>query len=87
MQRDPNAPSASVPEEILLKWEARGISRRDFLKFCTATTAALALPMTMMPKVAAALEADNRPSVIWLEFQGCTGDSEAFLRANQPTVV
>jgi len=85
MQRDPNAPSASVPEEILLKWEARGISRRDFLKFCTATTAALALPMTMMPKVAAALEADNRPSVIWLEFQGCTGDSEAFLRANQPT--
>lgn len=67
-------------------WEERGVSRRDFLKFCTAMTAALALPASFVPRIAAALESDNRPSVIWLEFQGCTGDSEAFLRAANPTV-
>ena len=84
MKRDHDVQSTSVPEEILQKWETRGISRRNFIKFCTATTAALALPMTFIPKVAQALE-DSRLPVIWVEFQGCTGDSEAFLRANQPT--
>ncbi|WP_298272932.1 hydrogenase small subunit [Geobacter sp.] len=67
-------------------WEERGISRRDFMKFCTAMSAALALPMSLVPRIAEALEADGRPSVIWLEFQGCTGDSEALLRAASPTV-
>ncbi|AMV73874.1 hydrogenase small subunit [Desulfuromonas carbonis] len=74
----------SIPEEILQRVEAKGISRRDFIKFCTATTAALALPMSLLPKVAEAVE-DKRLPVIWLEFQSCSGDSEAFLRANQPT--
>ena len=75
---------ATIPEEILARVEARGISRRDFIKFCTATTAALALPVTMVGKVAAAV-ADARVPVIWVEYQSCSGDSEAFLRANQPT--
>ena len=64
----------------------RGVSRRDFMKFCTAMAAALALPVSLAPKIAEALEADGRPSVIWLEFQSCTGDTEALLRAANPTV-
>jgi hydrogenase small subunit len=84
--RDEQEPMpVSLPEEILQRWEARGISRRDFIKFCSSMTAALALPLGMMPRIAEALEADNRPPVIWLEFQSCSGDSEALLRANQPT--
>ncbi|MEJ2199944.1 MAG: hydrogenase small subunit [Desulfuromonadaceae bacterium] len=75
----------TVSEEVLLKWEARGISRRDFIRFCGATAATLALPVSFVPKIAAAMDADNRPAVIWLEFQSCSGDSEAFLRANAPT--
>ncbi len=75
---------ATIPEEILARVEARGISRRDFIKFCTMTTAALALPVAMVGKVAAAV-ADARVPVIWVEYQSCSGDSEAFLRANQPT--
>uniref|UniRef100_A0A831U3G9 Twin-arginine translocation signal domain-containing protein n=1 Tax=Geobacter metallireducens TaxID=28232 RepID=A0A831U3G9_GEOME len=67
-------------------WEERGVSRRDFLKFCTAMSAALALPVSLAPRIAEALEADGRPSVIWLEFQSCTGDTEALLRAANPTV-
>lgn len=74
-----------ISEELLQKWEARGVSRRDFLKFCSVMTASLALPATFMGQIAEAMEADNRPPVIWVEFQGCTGDTEAFLRSNQPT--
>lgn len=86
MQRpDTNLQEGVVPEEILQRWEKRGVSRRTFLKFCSAMTATLALPVTMMGKIAEAIEADNRPPVIYLEFQACTGDTEALLRANQPT--
>ena len=82
--KDHNSTPVSIPEEILQKWESRGVSRRDFIKFCTVTTAALALPMSFIPKVAEALEG-QRPPVIWVEYQSCSGDSEAFLRANAPT--
>lgn len=79
-----NVPAAvPLPEEVLGAWEKRGVSRRDFVKFCTATAATLALPMTFAPKIAQALE-DKRLPVIWVEYQSCSGDSEAFLRANQP---
>jgi len=84
MKKEPEFEPTAIPEEILRKWEAKGVSRRDFIKFCTATTAALALPMTLVPKVARAME-DNRLPVIWVEYQSCSGDSEAFLRANAPT--
>ena len=59
MKSDLDVVTPSIPEEILLRVEAKGISRRDFIKFCTATTAALALPITMLPKIAQAIE-DNR---------------------------
>ncbi|MEJ2491724.1 MAG: twin-arginine translocation signal domain-containing protein, partial [Desulfuromonadales bacterium] len=78
MKPDLDVVAPPIPEEILQRVEARGISRRDFIKFCTATTAALALPVTMIPRVAQAVE-DNRPPVIWVEYQSCSGDSEAFL--------
>ncbi|QWV97819.1 hydrogenase small subunit [Geomonas nitrogeniifigens] len=64
----------------------RGVSRRDFLKFCSTVTAALALPPSFAPSVARALDEVKRPPLVWLEFQGCTGDSEALLRSANPTV-
>ncbi len=64
----------------------RGVSRRDFMKFCSATAAALALPATFAPKIAQALDEVKRPTFVWLEFQSCTGDTEALLRAASPTV-
>lgn len=66
--------------------ETHGVSRRDFLKYCSAVGAMLALPTTMIPKIAEAIEQDNRPPVIWLEFQDCAGDSEGLLRASRPGV-
>ncbi len=66
--------------------DRRGISRRDFLKFCAAVTGVLALPAGFAPAIVQAMEnASARPPVIWLEFQDCAGCSESFLRASRPT--
>jgi hydrogenase small subunit len=64
----------------------KGVSRRDFLQFCTVMAGTLALPASMSPAVAKALETTKRPAVFWLEFQDCAADTEAFLRASHPTV-
>ena len=64
----------------------QGISRRGFLKFCTATASLLALPPAMIPRIAEALENARRPSVIWLSFQECTGCTESLTRSHSPTV-
>ena len=65
---------------------ARGISRRGFLKFCAATASLMALPPSMVPIIAQALERARRPSVIWLSFQECTGCTESLTRSHSPTV-
>lgn len=64
----------------------RGVSRRDFLKFCTATAATLGLQATAASQIAEALEKKQKPYVVWLEFQDCAGDTEAILRASKPTI-
>lgn len=64
----------------------RGVSRRDFLKFCTTMAATLALPSSFIPKIAEALEKKAKPAVIWLNFSDCTGDTESLLRATKPTI-
>jgi len=63
----------------------KGISRREFMKFCTMMAATLALPSTFVPKIAEALT-KKKPYLVWLEFQDCAGDTEALLRASKPTV-
>jgi hydrogenase small subunit len=62
------------------------MSRRDFMKFCTAMAATLSLPASFIPQIAEALEKKLKPSLVWLEFQDCAGNSEALLRASKPTI-
>jgi hydrogenase small subunit len=64
----------------------RGISRRDFMKFCTAMAATLALPPSYVLQIAEALEKKQKPTLVWLDFQNCAGDIEALLRASNPTI-
>jgi hydrogenase small subunit len=64
----------------------QGISRRGFLKFCTATASLMAIPPTMVSAVASALEKAHRPSVIWLSFQECTGCTESLTRSYSPSI-
>ena len=65
---------------------ASGVSRRAFLKFCSALTSLMALPPSLAPAVAQALSQAKRPSVIWLSFQECTGCTESLTRSNSPTL-
>lgn len=64
----------------------RGLSRRAFLKYCASMASLMALPPSMVPTIAAALEKARRPSVIWLSFQECTGCTESLTRSHSPTV-
>src|ERR1035437_67099 len=63
-----------------------GISRRDFIKFCSVMAVGMGLPLTAGAKLAAAVANNKRPPVIWLSFQECTGCVESLLRANHPTL-
>jgi hydrogenase small subunit len=66
--------------------EARGVSRRDFIAFCAQISAVLGLGELASPRVAAALQAVKRPSVIWIQLQECTGCVESVLRTAEPTI-
>ncbi|CDK99406.1 Uptake hydrogenase small subunit precursor (Hydrogenlyase) (Membrane-bound hydrogenase small subunit) [Magnetospirillum gryphiswaldense MSR-1 v2] len=63
-----------------------GVSRRDFLKFCAAMAATMGLPKGADAQIAAAITKKERPSVIWLHHQECTGCSESLLRSEHPTL-
>jgi hydrogenase small subunit len=64
----------------------RGVTRREFLKFCTAMTAMLAMPPAMAKVMAEAISKARRQSVIWLSFQECTGCTESITRSHSPTL-
>lgn len=66
--------------------ERRGIPRRDFLTFCGSMAAVLGLGELATPRIAKALAAQKRPSVIWLSLQECTGCTESALRTADPTI-
>ena len=73
-------------DTIAARLFAASIDRRRFLKYCAVVTGTLALPPSFAPSVASALETKTRPTMVWLEFQDCAGDSEALLRARNPSV-
>ncbi len=64
---------------------ARGVGRREFLEFCAAMAGTLALPEEAAAQIAAAVERAHKPTLVWLEFQDCAGNTESFLRASRPT--
>lgn len=66
--------------------EEKGVSRRDFMKFCAAVSAALGMGPGAASEVAAALTAKKRPSVVYLHGAECTGCSEAVLRTYKPFI-
>jgi len=57
------------------------LGRRDFLKLSTQLALVLGLSPAIIPKITHALETKEKPAVIWLHFQDCTGCTESLLRA------
>ena len=64
--------------------EKRGVSRRDFLKFCTAVAVTMGMGPGFAPTVARALTAGRRSSVVYLHNAECTACTEALLRTSNP---
>lgn len=62
----------------------KGISRRDFLKMCTALAATMGLDFSQTDNVVKAMETKKRVPVLWLQLQDCTGCSESFIRSTHP---
>ena len=83
-EMDKTLPEPAEDFQALLR--ERGISRRSFLKWTSATTAALMLSPLFRPMVAKAAEQFSRLPVVWLHFAECTGCSEALLRSSYPNV-
>ena len=73
--------------EFYERLEKKGISRRDFMKYCGAVTATIGLSSSFVPQVAEVFAAPKqRPPVIWLHFGECTGCSEAAIRTMYPWI-
>lgn len=67
--------------------KSKGISRRDFLRYCTYLTAAMGMSTSFVPRVAEVFAAPaQRPPVIWLHFAECTGCTEGVLRSMYPWI-
>ena len=74
-------------KEFYEKLKNRGVSRRDFMKYCTLLTATIGLSASYVPMVAEVIASPKeRPPVIWLHFAECTGCSEALLRTTYPSL-
>lgn len=74
-------------KEFYERLESKGVSRRDFMKYCTFLTAAMGLSASFVPKVAEVFAAPaQRPPVVWLHFGECTGCSESLLRSMYPWI-
>ncbi|MCW8883170.1 MAG: hydrogenase small subunit, partial [Sedimenticola sp.] len=64
-----------------------GVSRRDFMKFCTGVAATMGLTTSDAMAMANAVASPKaRPPVIWLHGQECTGCTESLLRSEHPTI-
>jgi len=65
----------------------KGVTRRDFLKYCTAVAATLGISeLFTFEKIVHALEtASKKPPVIWLEGQDCAGCTISLISIADPT--
>lgn len=75
---------ASGSDDTLKRLEKKGISRRDFMKYCGAMAAVMGMEPAFAGRIAYALTAPRRPSIIYLHNAECTGCTEAFIRSTNP---
>lgn len=82
LEKLPSLKDGSIKDALIQK----GFSRRDFMKWAGAMTAAIGLPSAFIPSVARAAELADRLPVIWLHMAECTGCSESLLRVDTPSI-
>jgi len=64
------------------------LTRREFLKLCSASAVGAGISQLYIPKVVEALEqaAAGKPSVIWIQGASCTGCSISLLNTTHPSI-
>ncbi len=77
--------SESTPS-IWQAMQAKGYTRREFLRFCSFAAAVAGVKASGVASVVQAFEKKPRPPVVWLHFQECTCCSESFIRSSHPIV-
>ena len=82
---EPARASSPARSDFTDELERRGVTRREFLRFCGVMASVLALPRSAVAKIAEAIASGEKPTLVWLEFQDCAGNTESFLRAGRPT--
>ncbi len=70
---------------FLQELETRGVSRRDFMGFCSAMAAVLALPRTAAAAHRGRDPEDREAGPRLARVPGLRGNTESFLRASRPT--
>lgn len=63
--------------------ESRGVSRREFVKFCGVVAGALAVPVSA---IADSLTSPAKLKIVRLTFQACGGNGESMRRATKPSI-
>jgi hydrogenase small subunit len=81
-----NSETREVDRSLIEELDRRGVSRRDFLGFCSVMASVLALPKAVGAQIAEAVTTEKKPTLVWLEFQDCAGNTESFLRSGRPAV-
>jgi hydrogenase small subunit len=61
------------------------LSRRDFVKFCAGSAAAISMSGFLTPYLAQAVE-EGAPPVIWIQGASCTGCSISLLNTVHPDI-
>ncbi len=64
----------------------KGLSRRDFLKLCAGSAAAVSLSELLLPHLLEAAPAAGNPPVIWIQGAACSGCSVSLLNSEQPAI-
>jgi len=86
LAQEPSPPTtdAMLDETVGDRLLKLGISRRGFMQFCAGMASMMALPASIVPRMAFAA-ANAKPSVIYMSFQECTGCLESLVNSSVVT--
>ncbi len=64
----------------------KGLNRRDFLKLCAGSAAAVSLAEVLLPHLLEAAPASGNPPVLWITGAACSGCGVSLLNSEQPAI-
>jgi hydrogenase small subunit len=81
VSHEPSHEDMALDDATASRLLAAGISRRRFMSYCAGLASVMALPQSMVPRLAEAATSPTKPSVVWMPFQECTGCLESMVNS------